>query len=252
MKWLFVVLLTVIPLHPAAGLEKKFIDSWKKYDEFLTVFDDKGLQYRNKISLKFDSLPAYSKDVRKPPEIEGEIESVLVLWSQANTTILMATPKNNMKEMTLLNEEYAQALKQCSEDRSWLILLPENEWIEIELNPYCTMHYGEDQILIDLYWADSSKRPFVDIVTNALTCVPHHLYGWDGKSRTYVLKSVKCTGNRFFENYSGSDMPSRQVYPPLGKSTFFLFFSLFSRISERRNPGRQAHAPIPGKSSPCP
>lgn len=215
MKWLLIIFLTFVPLNIVQGEEKKFIESWKRYDEFLTASDDKGVQYRKKLSLKFDSLAPYPGEIMKPPEIIEEIESAFTLWSQANTVILMVTPKNIMKQLTLLDEEYKQTQKQCREDKSWLVVLPENEWVEVELNPYCTMYYGEDQIAIDLYWSDSSKRPFVDIVTNALTCVPHHLYGWDSKSRKYVVKSVKCTGNRSFENYSGSDDQLRQLYPPL-------------------------------------
>lgn len=216
MRWFFIFFLIFVPLA-VQGHEKKFLESWKRYDEFLTAADDRKLQYRKKVSLKFDSLTLYPGGVRKPPEINKEIEAAFLLWSQNNTALLIVTPENIMKEMTLLNEEYVQMLKQCREDKSWLVLLPENEWLEIEMNPYCTMLYGEDQLVIDLYWADSSKRPFVDVVTNALTCVPHHLYGWNSKSRSYVLKSVKCTGNRSFENYSGSDVQSQQVYPPLNR-----------------------------------
>lgn len=215
MIWPFIFLLVFLTA-PVQAQEKKFVESWKRYDEFLSSADDTTVKYREKMSLPFSSLPPYTGEVVKPPEITGEIENALVLWSQAEAKVLIVTPQNIMKQMTLLNEEYKQKLKQCRDDRSWIVVLPENRWTEVELNPYCTMHYGEEQISIDLYWAGYSKKPFIDIVSNALTCVPHQLFGWDRRMHAYVQKSSKCTGNRPFENFTGTDPQPRQVYPPLG------------------------------------
>ncbi len=211
MIYLHIVIIGFVLAGPVFAGEKQFIEWWKNYDEQILV---SGFEqnYRKKIELRFDSLNAYKGRIYPPRTVGNEVETGLVLYSQRNYTILLVTPKNIMKNMAALNEDYKQTMMKCADDKSWIVTLPENEWSEINLNPYCTMDYGEDAIRVDLYWTRSSTRPLIDIVTNTLTCIPHDLYGWDRKTSHYMLKSSKCTGMKTIESYVGSGLNLRQLY----------------------------------------
>jgi hypothetical protein len=167
------------------------------------------------MEVPFAALRSYPGTLSAPPET-GPIESVLVISAQQDRAILLVTPKNTMGSMAYLGEEFKQALKRCTADRSWLVTLPENVWTPIELNPYCSMDYDESGILIDLYWTRFSSRPFIDISTNGFSCIAHRLYGWDARAGAYRLKADKCTGSRPQQLYSVNS-PMRQVYPPGGE-----------------------------------
>ncbi len=209
-----VIILGFVLVGTVSAEEKQFIDSWKKYDEQIMSYDDARLHYRRKMELSFGFLREYEGRISRPGAIEGEIGTAFVLYSQKNATILLVTPKNIMKNVKTFNEEYKQTMRTCAEDKSWIVVLPQNEWSTIDLNPYCTMDYDEQQITIDLYWADSSSRPFIDVVTSSLSCVPHHLYGWDRSMHKYALKSRKCTGSRSVESYTATEWRLLPLLPP--------------------------------------
>lgn len=218
MRFFHIVVLGLVLSGTVHAAEKQFINSWKNHDEQIMSYDESGLHFRRKIEVDFVSLREYegriTKPESKPESIEKEIGAALVLYAQENMTILLVTPENIMKGMNTLNEEYVRTMKKCRDDKSWIVVLPQNEWTEIELNPYCRMDYDQDQITINLYWPDASARPLIDIVTNGLSCVPHHLYGWDRKSRKYVLKSRKCTGERSVESYTATNWRLLPLLPP--------------------------------------
>lgn len=214
MRLIQVIIIGFVLAGPVFAGEKQFIDWWKNYDEQVLVNDDSVRHYRKKIELSFDSLREYSEGIDVPPAVDKEIETALVLYEQRNRILLLVTPENIMKNMTSLNEEYKQTIMKCAADKSWIVMLPGNEWTEIDLNPYCSMDYGEDEITLDLYWADSSARPFIDVTTSGLTCVPHHLYGWDRETGKYELLSTKCTGRRTWESYKGAYSKSQQLFLP--------------------------------------
>lgn len=155
--------------------------------------------------MHFNSLTEYRERLT-PPDGLGEnlIGKAFIITARPERTILLVAPKNVMEDKFFLNEDFRQALKKCSGDKSWLVVLPENTWTETDLNPYCTMSYDEGQIRIELYWTQLSTKPFIDIVTSALSCIPHQLYGWDRASRGYGLLSRKCTGTRVYENFTGT------------------------------------------------
>jgi hypothetical protein len=192
--------------------DRQFVEQWKNYDEQIQVSRDLDRLYEKKIRKHFYSLTEYEGQLTPPPGVDREIEDVLLLYSQENMSILLATPKNVMKNRSTLNEDYKKARTMCGEDKSWLVLLPENAWSEVDLNPYCTMDYDEEGILFDLYWTGSTIRPFVDIVTNGLTCVPHRLYGWARKTGRYEPIAVKCTGLRTVEGYPGTGSRLDQLF----------------------------------------
>lgn len=209
--------LVLVLIGTAHASEKTFINSWKNFDEQLTAYDESGLPFRKKMEVNFRSLREYEGRLEKPGSIGKEPEAALVLYSQQNMTILLVTPENIMKEMDTLNEEYVRTMKRCIHDKSWIVVLPENEWTEIELNPYCTMDYDQDQITIVLYWSRGSSRPLIDVVTSSLSCIPHYLYAWERTSRKYVLKSKKCTGGRSVESYTATNwrlLPSLKPFQP--------------------------------------
>ncbi len=210
MLFLFLLAFCSILAGPALGDEGRFIERWKSYDEHVQVFDQ-GPRYQKMIPRTFDSLPDYDGRIEVPAGVAPDIERVLLLYAQQNMTILLVTPKNSMKDLRVLNEEYRLARAKCGEDKAWLVLLPENAWTPVELNPYCSMDYGEDSIKFDLFWAGSAK-PLIDIVTSGLTCTPHYLYGWDGRYDRYDQKADKCTGQRTVEGYAESGSQLQQLF----------------------------------------
>ena len=210
MKPLFTILILFSLTASVQANEERFINWWMNYDEQILVSDDAARHYRTMTQLEFNSLPRYEGTLTGSPEGK-ELEAALVLFSRPSGTVLLVTPRNIMKSMKFLNEGTG-ALAQCADDASWIVSLPENTWTEIDLNPYCTMDYDEDQIGIDLYWLEPVRRPLIEIVTAALTCEPHQLYGWDRRSQAYRLQAAKCTGSRPVENYSASGV-MRQLFP---------------------------------------
>lgn len=210
MKLLYFVFLGCVLADPVFADYSQFVERWKQHDEQIQVSDYAGREYDKIIRKKFNDLKAY--DGRLERTGGDEIEDVLVVYSQENMTILLATPGNAMRNVTVLNEEYRQAQMKCGRDRSWLIMLPENAWTEIDLNPHCAMDYDEDDIVIDLYWPGSSARPLIDIITDGLTCVPHRLYGWDRRTDSYKPLSMKCTGLNVPEGYSATGSEYRQLF----------------------------------------
>jgi hypothetical protein len=183
--------------------DKQFITWWESFDETMQVRGDYQPAVRRMKTLSFDSLKEYQGPAEISSGIGKDIEKALVLYSTPNMILLLVTPKNIMGNKTMLNEEFRQTMVNCAGDRSWIVMLPENAWTEIDLNPYCTMDYGEENIRIDLLWPRFSSRPFVDIITGGLLCTPHQLLGWDTVNRTYRPVSRKCTGVRAMEGYSG-------------------------------------------------
>ncbi len=209
---IFLLLLTFcsVLVDPAIAGDGPFIAQWKNYDEHMQVFD-RGLPYQKMIPRSFDSLPHYEGRIEAPADAGQNIGPALLLYAQQNMTLLLVTPKNSMKDMRFLNEEYRQARTRCEEDKSWLVLLPENAWTSVQLNPYCSMDYGEEGIQIDLFWTEGA-RPLIDIVTNGLSCTPHYLYGWNRRDERYELNSTKCTGQRVVEGYAESGSPLQQLF----------------------------------------
>ncbi|OGW41679.1 MAG: hypothetical protein A2010_09710 [Nitrospirae bacterium GWD2_57_9] len=201
---LILILLAIVLSSPVHAREAPFVRWWNSYDEQIQVYDGRH-PYRSRTEMDFNSLPEYEGTILPPEAIGDRTGRALVLLARPERTILLVTPRNIMQDMQVLNEEYRQTMKKCAEDRSWIVVLPENRWTETNLNPYCTMAYDEGQIRIDLYWTRPAARPFIDIVTSGLTCIPHQLYEWDRTSGQYLLRSAKCTGMRPVENYTGMD-----------------------------------------------
>ncbi len=190
--------------------EEQFTERWKTFDETLQeqVLGPAG--FRRRIELPFSSLRPFKGRLSMPAD-KGAMAEVLVLSEHEGRAVLLVTPGNSLAGPGMLSEEFRQFLEKCSGDHSWLVSLPENNWTAIDLNPYCTMAYDENGIVIDLYWTKSSSRPLIDISTNGFQCVAHRLYSWDG--HVYRQVADKCTGSRPNERYS-LESAMRQVFPP--------------------------------------
>jgi hypothetical protein len=212
MRLTSMIIIGLILTSPLLAGEQKFTTWWKNYDEQVMVDRNSARHYVKKKELRFETLPEYHDSPSAPAAVEGKAGRALVLHQSRNLTLLLVLPHDTMNNVTYLNDEYRQAIARCSSDRSWIVVLPENAWTEIDLNPYCTMDYGEDQITIDLYWHRSSRMPFIDVVTRRLTCIPHELYGWDRRARAYELKERKCTGARSVELFTGNDLFLKQLF----------------------------------------
>ncbi len=203
----------LLAVQPGAG-EKQFVEWWRNYDEQIMMNNswEEGYHFRMKNELPFESLPEFSETLEPPAGVGPDFGKKLVLYAQKNFTLLLVTPKETLDGMSVLDDRYKQALKQCEGDRSWIVALPANTWTEVALNPYCSMGYRTDEIRIDLYWTSFSSRPLVDIVTNSLTCTPHELFGWDGTNRAYRPLAQKCSGSKTFEGYPDAGSRLQQVF----------------------------------------
>jgi len=144
--------------------------------------------------LSFNALQEQKKRrFKKPAAITKEIESVLVLQSQKDLRLLLVTPQNILKDITTIDDQYYETMKKCAGDRSWIVASPKNVWSEIDLNPYCTAAYGEDDIAFTLYWVEKAVQPMIEIATKGTDCTPRKLYGWDKKANKYSLIAEKCS-----------------------------------------------------------
>jgi hypothetical protein len=199
----------------SSASDHPFVERWSRFDEFLQLGEQGLPGYRKKMEAPFTALRSYPGPISVPPGA-GPVDTVLVLSTQQDRSLLLATPKNTLGSSAYLGEDFKQELMRCSGDRSWIVALPENTWTPIELSPYCSMDYDEEGILVEMYWTRFSSRPLVDISTNGFKCVSHNLYGWDVTAGAYRLKANKCTGSRSTEHYS-LNSPMRQVYPPGGE-----------------------------------
>lgn len=205
---LIAALLAALP----AFAEEQFVKRWSNYDEHIMIDGYFERYYRQRKEIDFTSLRKYEGGIAQPPSVAGRIEAAFLLYSRKSMTVLLVTPENTMEHAGMLDDEYRRTMAECREDRSWIVVLPANTWTEIELNPYCTMMYGEDQIRIILYQSVASFRPLIEIVTSGLTCEPHYLYEWDRRSRGYELRSRKCTGRRLMESYWGGGIHYELLY----------------------------------------
>lgn len=187
-------LLMLVLALPAFAEDSDFVSWWKQVATPEQFKQGENRYYHKLLKLKFTGLEEYRGPVGKPTTISKGIENVFVLFSDKRSTILLAAPKDITKGMEVGSEAFYAAYSKCSGDKAWLVLLPENRWTEVEVNPYCSESYGPDEIDILLYWAAGHERPFVEFVTNGPACIPGYLYGFEKKTRRYRLLAEQCGG----------------------------------------------------------
>ncbi len=184
------LIVIVIILSSCGGLkivdhksEKAFVAFWKE-DHFKEAWFYKFSELKELEGLKLN-----------PPEnIKNDFESILQIYSSEDYEIILVNPRNILKDKANKNGfiNYIKEQKICIDDHSWIVLLPENLWIPTELNPYCTVVYGEDEIDIVLYWCSDSIKPIIEIVTDHPACIPHYLFVWDHTKNAYRAVGEKC------------------------------------------------------------
>jgi len=186
------VIFALFLAQPVFAGEKEFM-AWGKSEAAKENPSDGSKHFNRKTELNFNELrEEKNRAVKKPVAIKNDIESVRVLLTQKGMTLLLVAPKNIMKNATTIDDRYYETMKQCAQDRSWVVVSPENAWSEIDLNPYCAESYGEDEIKLALYWMRAAGKPYLEVVTNGQDCVPRKLYGWDKKAGKYILKAETC------------------------------------------------------------
>ena len=193
MRMISFIILGLVLAQPAISGEKEFLAWWKSSQTQEQAGE--GTKYCSKqIELSLNGLQEQKKrKLKKPVAIKKEVEAVLVIHSQKDLGLLLVTPQNILKDITTIDDQYYETMKKCAEDRSWIVMTPKNIWSEIDLNPYCTMAYGEDDIAFTLSWVEKAGPPVIEVATKGAECTPRKLYGWDKKANKYALLAEKCT-----------------------------------------------------------
>lgn len=193
-KSVVAAMLLFVFVLPVFAEDGDFLSWWEQVATPEQFKQGENSYYRKLLKLKFTGLAEYRGPVSKPTTVGKTIEKVFVLYSDKRSSILLATPKNILKGMDEGSGAFYAAYGKCSRDKAWIVLLPENRWTEVEVNPYCAESYAPEEIDILLYWSSGHERPFVEFVTNGPACIPGYLYGFEKKTQRYRLLAEKCGG----------------------------------------------------------
>jgi hypothetical protein len=92
----------------------------------------------------------------------------------------------------------SQDNENCDQQRTWLVLLPENIWTLLDKDismDLCTKGNRYSDVTesgIDLYWCNDSIHPIIEINTNGPACTSYYLYIWNREDNVYKFYDKKC------------------------------------------------------------
>lgn len=84
--------------------------------------------------------------------------------------------------------------KDSSQKKSWLKVLPFDEWIPIDVYPFTSDCYGTNEVDFRMFWLTKESLPLLEITTNGPACVPMDLFKFDFKEKIYKRVKHLCGG----------------------------------------------------------